>query len=55
MWKEMAEEDQVETKAEGIENLKVLENIDVELTVEVGRTEITIRDLLRLKDRKSVV
>ena len=29
----MAEEDQVETKAEGIENLKVVENIDVELTV----------------------
>ena len=50
MGKEMAEEDQVETKAEGIENLKVLENIDVELTVEVGRTEITIRDLLRLNE-----
>jgi len=27
-----------------------LENIDVELTVEVGRTEITIRDLLRLNE-----
>ena len=38
----MAEEEQTETKSEGIENLKVLENIDVELTVEVGRTEITI-------------
>ena len=50
MGKKMAEEDQVETKAEGIENLKVLENIDVELTVEVGRTEITIRDLLRLNE-----
>ena len=46
----MAEEDQVEAKSEGIENLKVLENIDVELTVEVGRTEITIRDLLRLNE-----
>ena len=34
----------------GIENLKVLENIDVELTVEVGRTHITIRDLLRLNE-----
>ena len=34
----------------GIENLKVLENIDVELTVEVGRTQITIRDLLRLNE-----
>jgi flagellar motor switch protein FliN/FliY len=47
---EMADEDQVKTKTEGIENLKVLENIDVELTVEVGRTEITIRDLLRLNE-----
>ena len=49
----MAEE--VENKnetegAEGTENLKVLENIDVMLTVEVGRTEITIRDLLRLNE-----
>ena len=49
----MADEDK---KAEnidkhvGIENLKVLENIDVELTVEVGRTQITIRDLLRLNE-----
>ena len=50
MGKEMAEEDQVETKTEVVENLKVLENIDVELTVEVGRTEITIRDLLRLNE-----
>ena len=32
------------------ENLKVLENIEVELTVEVGRAEITIRDLLRLNE-----
>lgn len=39
-----------EEKHVGIENLKVLENIDVELTVEVGRTEITIRDLLRLNE-----
>jgi flagellar motor switch protein FliN/FliY len=37
-------------KTVGIENLKVLENIDVEMTVEVGRTEITIRDLLRLNE-----
>jgi len=34
----------------GAENLKVLENIEVELTVEVGRSEITIRDLLRLNE-----
>ena len=32
------------------ENLKVLENIDVKLTVEVGSTEIKIRDLLRLNE-----
>ena len=41
----MAENEEVESTEEkdvGIENLKVLENIDVELTVEVGRTEITI-------------
>ena len=38
----------------GIENLKVLENIDVELTVEVGRTEITIKDLLRLNEGSGV-
>ena len=35
---------------EGVENLKVLENIDVGLTVEVGSTEIKIRDLLRLSE-----
>ena len=46
----MAEEDQVEAKTDVIDNLRVLENIDVELTVEVGRTEITIRDLLRLNE-----
>ena len=47
----MAEEDNVvDEKSAGIENLKVLENIDVELTVEVGRTEITIRELLRLNE-----
>ena len=49
----MAENEEVESTEEkdvGIENLKVLENIDVELTVEVGRTEITIRDLLRLNE-----
>jgi len=46
----MAEEETEEVKADGIENLKVLENIDVELTVEVGRTEITIRELLRLNE-----
>lgn len=49
----MADEDEKAKnngKHVGIENLKVLENIDVELTVEVGRTQITIRDLLRLNE-----
>ena len=49
----MAEEIEIDEKVEnpdGTENLKVLENIDVNLTVEVGRTEITIRDLLRLNE-----
>jgi flagellar motor switch protein FliN len=32
------------------EQLKLLENIGVSLTVEVGRTELTIRDLLRLSE-----
>ena len=34
----------------GIENLKVLENIEVKLTVEVGSTEMKIRDLLKLNE-----
>jgi len=32
------------------ENLRVLENIEVQLTVEVGSAEIRIRDLLRLNE-----
>lgn len=32
------------------ENLRVLENIDVMLSVEVGSTELKIRDLLRLNE-----
>lgn len=32
------------------ENLRLLENIEVRLSVEVGRTELTIRDLLRLSE-----
>ncbi|GIR83821.1 MAG: flagellar motor switch protein FliN [Rhodobacterales bacterium] len=46
----MAEEVENTEDQESTENLKVLENIDVLLTVEVGRTEITIRDLLRLNE-----
>jgi flagellar motor switch protein FliN/FliY len=46
------ESKQVEVRGEraSIENLRVLENIEVRMTVEVGRTEITIRDLLRLNE-----
>ena len=32
------------------ENMRLLENIDVQLTVEVGQAEIKIRDLLRLNE-----
>ena len=47
----MAEEENTDAEIDEVsENLKVLENIDVVLTVEVGRTEITIRDLLRLNE-----
>ena len=46
----MAEEVENSENQDGSENLKVLENIDVMLTVEVGRTEITIRDLLSLNE-----
>jgi flagellar motor switch protein FliN/FliY len=34
----------------GGEGLRLLENIGVRLTVEVGRAELTIRDLLRLSE-----
>ena len=49
---EVAEETGQEAKTEraGVENLRVLENIDVGLTVEVGSTEIKIRDLIRLSE-----
>ena len=38
----------VNEKRPGNENLRVLENIDVALTVEVGGAEIKIKELLRL-------
>ena len=44
------EEPVARTERASIENLRVLENIEVQMTVEVGRTEITIRDLLRLSE-----
>ena len=33
-----------------VSNLRLLENIEVKLTVEVGSTELKIRDLLRLNE-----
>ena len=52
---QMPEQEQVATPAEqgspaSAENLRVLENIDVMLSVEVGNTELKIRDLLRLNE-----
>ncbi|NBT87707.1 MAG: flagellar motor switch protein FliN [Flavobacteriaceae bacterium] len=46
----MTDNDNKSTEKDMVENLKVLENIDVMLTVEVGRTQITIRELLRLNE-----
>ena len=50
--KDKKNEENVTEKVEstGANNLRVLENIDVKLTVEVGNTEIKIRDLLRLNE-----
>lgn len=39
--------DDLKTSSEG---LRLLENIGVKLTVEVGRAEMTIRELLRLSE-----
>ena len=38
-----------------VQNIKLLENIEVKLTVEVGGTKITIRDLLKLNEGSIVV
>ena len=40
----------VEPSSSAVNNLRVLENIEVRLTVEVGNTEIAIKDLLRLNE-----
>ena len=40
----------VEPNSAAVNNLRVLENIEVKLTVEVGNTEIAIKDLLRLNE-----
>ena len=51
---ELDQENNVENESKHSEvstdNLKVLENIEVKLTVEVGSTELKIRDLLRLNE-----
>ena len=44
-----ATEEKVQNSASA-DNLKVLENIDVKLTVEVGSAELKIRELLRLNE-----
>ncbi len=46
--KPRAEEEKSERSS--LENLRVLENIDVKLTVEVGGAEIKLRDLLRINE-----
>ena len=43
-----SEGDKVERSS--LENLRVLENIDVKLTVEVGGAEIKLRELLRINE-----
>ena len=49
---EVAEPEMDAATAERVsaENMRLLENIDVALTVEVGKAEIKIRDLLRLNE-----
>ena len=38
------------TERSSLENLRVLENIDVKLTVEVGGADIKLRELLRINE-----
>ena len=47
---EQVESETQKSERASVENLRVLENIDVKLTVEVGNAEIKIRDLLRLNE-----
>ena len=47
---EVESTDSAKTERSGADNLRVLENIDVTLTVEVGSASIRIRDLLRLNE-----
>ena len=46
----VAEETQPDPERISMDNMRLLENIDVVLTVEVGSAEIKIRDLLRLNE-----
>ena len=46
----VTKDDSSKVESAAANNLRVLENIDVKLTVEVGNTEIKIRDLLRLNE-----
>ena len=43
-------EKKVDPSSAAVSNLRLLENIEVKLTVEVGNTEIKIKDLLRLNE-----
>jgi flagellar motor switch protein FliN len=45
-----AKEKKVDPSPAAVSNLRLLENIEVKLTVEVGNTEIKIKDLLRLNE-----
>ena len=46
----MSDNTETDAQAPGADGLRLLETIEVKLTVEVGRTELTIRDLLRLSE-----
>ena len=47
---EITEDKADKSERSGLENLRVLENIDVRLTVEVGGAEIELRELLRINE-----
>ncbi len=46
----MNDTETIEAAANSAENLRVLENIQVQMAIEVGRAEISIGDLLRLNE-----
>ena len=47
---EITEDKADKSERSGLENLRVLENIDVKLTVEVGGADIKLRELLRINE-----